>query len=263
MKDYYQILGVTQNCTNEELRSSYRKLAMMYHPDRNADDPSAEERFKEIAEAYGVLTDPIKRNEYNSCRASGTSYNGEGGEGFSYSQEDILNDLFKDPRFQQMFAGLLSQFQRSGFRHSSHFIRKSFFGGKGGIFLSGIFLVGSLAAPLLGGAARKGLSGKSSILKSLGGKVGTLLGSGKATSSPASTTQHREDLDVTYHTPLSEVELQNGKTIQILVYAENGEQTLKVNIPPGSKDGQRLRIPGKGRPGPLGRGDLFLRLEQK
>lgn len=58
MKDYYKILELTSKCTEDEIRKNYRKLAMRYHPDRNPDDPAAEEKFKEVAEAYGVLTDP-------------------------------------------------------------------------------------------------------------------------------------------------------------------------------------------------------------
>lgn len=266
MKDYYQILGVNQNCTDEEIRSNYRKLAMRFHPDRNPDDPTAEERFKDVAEAYGVLTDPVKRREYNACRASGSEYSSnQTSQDFSYSQEDILKDLFKDPRFQQMFSGLLREFQRSGFRHSTHFIKRSFFGGKANIFLGGIFLVGSMAGPLLTGAARKRLTGKTGVIKSIGNKVSNLLGtnSSKNDKTKNNDKSHPKDLDITYHTPLTSIELTHGKTIQILVYGERGEQTLKVKIPPGSKAGQKLRLRGKGRPGPHGRGDLFLRLEQK
>jgi curved DNA-binding protein CbpA len=271
MKDYYKILGVTKTAGEEELRKSYRKLAMQYHPDRNPDDPAAEEQFKEIAEAYGVLSDPVKRREYDACRVTGKAFSSGqagGGDGFTYSQEDILRDLFKDPRFQQMFHGILREFQRSGFRHSSQFIRKSFFGGKGGILVGGIFMIGSLAGPLLSGAARKSLAGNSSVLKSVGNAVGSLLGMGKGKSvqnaqNSGQPQPHSTDLDTTYHTPLTDSELRRGKTIQVLVYGESGEQTLKVNIPPGSKDGQKLRIRGKGRPGPHGRGDLYLHLVKK
>ena len=272
MKDYYKILGVTTTTSDEELRKSYRKLAMQYHPDRNPDNPAAEEKFKEVAEAYGVLSDPIKRREYDACRGSGKTFAHNqasgGGDGFTYSQEDILRDLFKDPRFQQMFSGILREFQRSGFRHSTQFVRKSFFGGKGGIFVGGIFLLGSLARPLLSGIARKSLVDKSSVLKSVGNALGSMLGIGKGKNAGNShknhTTHPRElDLDTTYHTPLTDGELRHGKAIEVLVYGEKGEQTLKVNIPPGSRDGQRLRIRGKGRPGPLGRGDLYLHLVQK
>ncbi|MGW8194539.1 MAG: DnaJ domain-containing protein [Desulforhopalus sp.] len=268
MKDYYKILHVTQQCSEEDIRRSYRRLAMQYHPDRNPDDPVAEEKFKEVAEAYGVLTDPEKRRQYDSCWRSGKTYsnNQQATGGFSYSQEDILRDLFNDPRFQHMFSGLLREFQRSGFRHNSQFVRKSFFGGKGNIFLGGIFLFGSLAGPLLKGQAKKQLSGKPSIMRSLGNAVGTLVGMGK--SKPRSKQQtparpHPKDLDTTYHTPLTTDELRQGKTIQILVYGERGEETLRVTIPPGSRNGQKLRLRGKGRPGPLGSGDLYLNLVEK
>lgn len=265
MKDYYKILGVTSESAEEEIRKNYRKLAMQYHPDRNPDDTAAEEKFKEVAEAYGVLTDPAKRQEYDACRGSGATFSGDQtGDGFSYKQEDILKDLFNDPRFQQMFSGLLREFQRSGFRHSSQFVRKSFFGGKANLFLGGIFLFGSVAKPLLTGAAKKSLSNKSSVLKSIGKSVTTLLGKGRGRKVKQSTSApHLKELDTTYHTPLTASELQRGKTIQVLVYGDDGEQTLKVTIPPGSKNGQKLRVLGKGRSGPLGRGNLYLHLVQK
>jgi DnaJ-class molecular chaperone len=165
-----------------------------------------------------------------------------------------------------MFSGLLREFQRSGFRHSSAFIKRSFFGGKGGIFFGGIFLIGSLAGPLLTSAAKKHLSGKPSILKSIGNAFGSLLGTGKkhhGQENRRTTPIPPRGLDATYHTPLTSSELRHGKTVQILVYGEQGEQTLRVTIPPGSHDGQRLRLRGKGRLGPSGRGDLFLHLVRK
>ena len=64
-KDYYQILGVSRGANADEIRKAYRKLAMQYHPDRNPDDKQAEERFKEINEAYQVLNDPQKRAHYD------------------------------------------------------------------------------------------------------------------------------------------------------------------------------------------------------
>lgn len=263
MKDYYKILELTPKCTEDEIRKNYRKLAMRFHPDRNPDDPAAEEKFKEVAEAYGVLTDPVKRRKYNRCKTNGTTYTNDG---FTYSQEDILKDLFKDPRFQQMFSGLLREFQRSGFRHSSQFVRKSFFGGKGGVFMGGMFLFGSLAKPLITRAAKKSLAGKSSVFKSLTGAMGSLLGGSKDAAKTGNSSMpppHQDYLDITYHTPLLEEELQHGKVIQVVVYGEQGEQTLKVSIPPGSHEGQKLRLKGKGRPGSMGRGDLYLKLVKK
>lgn len=270
MKDYYQILGVSKASTVEEIRKNYRKLAMRYHPDRNPGDAmAAEQKFKEIAEAYGVLTDPVKRRQYDTCRTTGKNYTSEQPEGgFTYSQEDILRDLFKDPQFQQMFSGLLREFQRSGFRSSSAFIKRSFFGGKGGIVFNGIFFLGSLAGPLLVDAARKKLGGKSTLLKSVGSAFGSLLNSGYKTVTQGISRKtgpriEHPELDVTYETPLTGEELQRGKTIQILVYGEKGEQTLQVKIPPDSRNGQRLRLRGKGRPGQFGRGDLFLHLVRR
>ncbi len=262
MKDYYKILGVSRTSNSEEIRKKYRKLAMQYHPDRNPDDPAAEEQFKEIAEAYGVLTDPVKRREYDTCRAQGAAHAGSRSGAFTYSQEDILRDLFRDPNFQKMFSGLLREFQRSGFRYSTAFIKKSFFGGKGGVFLGGIFLLGSLANPLLTGTAKKAIGGQgTSLLKSVGSSVKALLG--RKTPSTPPPRERLLEYDTTYQTPLTSKELQQGKTIQILVYGEKGEQTLKVKIPPGSRNGQKLRLKGKGRMGPFGRGDLYLHLVRK
>ena len=67
-RDYYTVLGVNRDATEEDIKKSYRKLAMKYHPDV-ADDPSSAEKFKEIGEAYGVLSDPEQRQQYDAVRA--------------------------------------------------------------------------------------------------------------------------------------------------------------------------------------------------
>ncbi|MDQ7031504.1 MAG: molecular chaperone DnaJ [Desulfonauticus sp.] len=95
-RDYYEILGVSRDATAEEIKTAYRKLALKYHPDRNPDDPEAEAKFKEAAEAYEVLRDPQKRAQYDRFGHAGLG-NGYGG-GFE-STEDIFNtfsDIFAE-----------------------------------------------------------------------------------------------------------------------------------------------------------------------
>jgi curved DNA-binding protein len=264
MKDYYQILGVTEATTEDDIRRRYRKLAMQYHPDRNPDDPQAEEKFKEIAEAYGVLTDPVKRASYDRARTFGGAWRQNGtADGFGYSQEDILRDLFRDPRFQQVFQGLLREFQRSGFRFGPQFIRKSFFGGRGGVFFGGLFLVGSLVGPALLRSARQRLPEKGTLFRSLGNTVGKLLAGVKNPGRQNGEQQEAHQADIIYVMPLSSEELRNGKAVQVQTDGPDGQEMLKVTIPPGSQAGQRLRLRGKGRPGPEGRGDLYLHLKAR
>lgn len=265
MKDYFQILGVTPASSEEEIRKSYRSLAMQYHPDRNPDSPGAEEKFKDIAEAYGVLTDPVKRQQYEAARAMGGNHYQAGSEGgFNYSQEDILRDLFQDPRFQQLFQGLLNEFQRNGFRASQHFVRQSFFGGRGRLFIGGLFFFGSVAGPALLGAARKSLPGKKTLIKSIGSAVGTLLSGPKQQDVKKKVDQETQKLlHTTYDTPLTAEELREGKMVKIMTPGPDGGEVLKVTIPPGSRAGQKLRLRGKGIEGSQGRGDLFLCLVEK
>ncbi|MDT8335615.1 MAG: DnaJ domain-containing protein, partial [Desulfurivibrionaceae bacterium] len=91
--DYYEILGVDRNADQAAIKKAYRKLALKYHPDKTKGDKASEEKFKEISEAYAVLSDPQKRKQYDTY----------GSEGFQqrYSQEDIfrdfdLGDIFKE-----------------------------------------------------------------------------------------------------------------------------------------------------------------------
>lgn len=93
--DYYDVLTVERTCSDQELKSAYRKLAMQYHPDRNPDDPVAEEKFKEASEAYQVLSDPDKRAAYDRFGHAGVG-NGMDGGGFAGMPDlgDIFGDLF-------------------------------------------------------------------------------------------------------------------------------------------------------------------------
>ncbi len=130
-KEYYEILGLKENASAEEIRRAYRKLALHYHPDRNRGDATAEERFKAISEAYGVLTDTEKRRLYDLSRATGTGMRGEPqAEPWAYSsQEDILRDLLRNRDAASIFEELTREFQRVGFRFDDGFVRHVFFGG--------------------------------------------------------------------------------------------------------------------------------------
>src|SRR6202158_6481147 len=89
-RDYYEVLGVSRTASAEELKRAYRKLALQYHPDRNPNDPQAESRFKEINEAYEVLSDQSKRQRYDTFGHSAQGIPGfDGGAGFGG-----INDIF-------------------------------------------------------------------------------------------------------------------------------------------------------------------------
>ena len=141
--DYYQMLGVPADASSEEIKKAYRKLALETHPDRNPNDARAEERFKRISEAYGVLIDPHKRAQYDQYRRIGPQqqYDGGGQTGFRYSQEEILRDFYKSRYSQDMFAELQREFQRMGFRFDDTFVNRMFFGDKT-IFFQGVFFDG-------------------------------------------------------------------------------------------------------------------------
>ncbi len=97
-RDYYEVLGVSKNATNDELKKAFRKLAKQYHPDTHPDDKDAEEKFKEIQEAYAVLSDEDKRRQYDQFgHAAFDGSNGGGGFDFSGMDfGDIFGDIFGD-----------------------------------------------------------------------------------------------------------------------------------------------------------------------
>jgi curved DNA-binding protein len=121
-KDYYHILGVAKNASDEEIKKAYRKLAMKYHPDRNPNKKEAEERFKEINEAYAVLSDKEKRKQYDTF----------GAEGFQqrFSQEDIFRGFDFDEILSSLFGGRGRRDFRFGGQTGVDF--GDFFGRQGG-----------------------------------------------------------------------------------------------------------------------------------
>ena len=95
-RDYYEVLGVVRTATEPDLKSAYRRLAHQYHPDKNQGDMESEEKFKEAAEAYAVLSDPEQRQRYDRFGHAGVSSAASaawGAPGFG-NIEDILGDLF-------------------------------------------------------------------------------------------------------------------------------------------------------------------------
>ena len=114
-RDYYQILGVPRAASADEIKSAYRKLAMQYHPDRNPGDKQAEDRFKEINEAYQVLSDPQKRSRYDQLGEDYSKWQQNGAPG-NYDwgrwstgpgvQQVDLDDLFGDGAFSDFFRSI-------------------------------------------------------------------------------------------------------------------------------------------------------------
>lgn len=105
-RDYYDILGLQKNASEEEVKKAYRKLAMQYHPDRNAGDKTAEERFKEIAEAYEVLRDPQKRTTYDRYGHAGLRGGTGGGfRDFDFDLSDALRTFMSEGIFGEFFGG--------------------------------------------------------------------------------------------------------------------------------------------------------------
>ncbi|KTD61533.1 molecular chaperone DnaJ [Legionella spiritensis] len=101
-QDYYELLGVSQNASESEIKKAYRKLAMKYHPDRNSNDKASEEKFKEIQKAYAVLSDPEKRSAYDQFGHAGVDASMRGGAGFSGFGG--FGDVFEDI-FENIFSG--------------------------------------------------------------------------------------------------------------------------------------------------------------
>lgn len=195
-KDFYAVLGVAKDVSDAELKKVYRKLARQYHPDSNPGDAAAEARFKEISEAYAVLSDPQERAEYDQIRAMGSGARfTSGGQGF----EDV---------FGGMFGGGRPQYGQGGFED----------------LLGGMFGSGRFGTPSGG-------------YRGFGGPV--------------------PGADITATTTLDFATAIHGDTVTLQL---PGGRVAKVKIPAGVKDGQKVKLRGKGQPSSDGGppGDLVL-----
>jgi DnaJ-class molecular chaperone len=278
-KDYYQILGVRQSASEEEIKRAYRKLAFRYHPDRNAEDrEAAEKRFKDVTEAYGVLMDPGKRSEYDRMRSQGR---GEGRERFSagYSGssvnfEDLLRDIFNNPEASRVFRDMQREFGSRGVRFDQRFFDNLFCGGRG-VFFSGVFFFG----PHAGKKSFRASSGKDAAFsgkptardlessptrprESLVRKVGRKLHElawGESEDRRAGPGRGKRDLR--YTLTVTPQEARTGTEIAVSYRRGGKEERLSVKVPPGTRPGTLLRLRGKGLQAKSGKtGDLYLRV---
>jgi DnaJ-class molecular chaperone len=266
-KDYYQILDISRNASDEEIKKAYRRLALQCHPDRNPGDPHAEEKFKEISEAYGVLIDPEKRSRYDQIRDHGFAQGVEGGD-FGYTQEDIFRDVFSNPFAREVFQDLTHEFSRDGFRFDNRFFNQIFFGGQGVAF-GGVFFFGPrgvtrasynnifnkvIVTPITNSAQKRGLIGK------IGAKAAVFLLK-KIFSLP----KNEEEKDLYYRLAITPEEAATGTEKQIAVKRRGKLEKLLVKIPPRLNPGTYLRLKGKGKERGIGShsGDLFLEIVTK
>ena len=266
MKDYYKTLQVSPDASEDQIRKAYRSLALKYHPDRNPGDSSAEEQFKEIAEAYGVLVDPGKRAEYDQWLRTGAR-DRTAGQGFPYSQEEIFRDLFRDPRFSRVFQDLFSEFEKAGFRFDRRFFDQIFFGGRG-MFFGGFFIwgpFGSSRMKMQGPRLRSRVPSHDQsqlqpfgLVKRLGQKIGRLLLGAPQPLPKATQEISIQPQDLTYNLTLPTADAQEGSWVTIAIDRGRGQERLKVKVPPGTRSGTRLRLKGKGKRVDDGAGDLYL-----
>jgi len=209
-KDYYKALGVSENASQDEIKKIYRKLAVKYHPDKNIDNPKqAESRFKEISEAYFVLSDAKRRAQYDQMRKFGGGFQGNyaGAQGFN-------------------FEDLLRQFSSGGRRSSSRYsafsdIFEDLFSGGG--------------AP---GAQFKFHSGGGPSQGSYG------QGASCADAGCGSATRQPESADVTVILRISKDKAKKGGTV---TFRTQEGRAITVKIPAGTKEGQKLRLVRQGR----------------
>lgn len=114
-KDYYKILGVAESASVDEIKSAYRKLAKKYHPDMNPNDrKGAEQKFKEISEAYYVLGDQKRKQEYDMFHKGGAAYDGRAGQSYANTQGFDIEDLLSHLGYATRQSGKRSRASRSG-----------------------------------------------------------------------------------------------------------------------------------------------------
>ena len=230
-RDYYEVLGVSRNADDAQIKKAYRKLAKKYHPDTNPNDKQAEEKFKEVSEAYDVLGDEEKRKMYDQFGHAAFSEGGAGNYGYSQNNGNGYREFHfhsgdgnmdMDDFFSDLFGGVFKQngFGGSNF-HGSGFHRSGFGDGFGGSYRSSGF----------GDHFGNGYSGKGADLNA--------------------------EVEVTFDEAAF-----GGKKVIHLQDGNGRVQSYEVNIPAGIESGKSIRLRGKGQPGVGGGqpGDLILKV---
>lgn len=247
-RDYYEVLSVSRDCDETALKMSYRKLALQYHPDRNPDDREAEEKFREAAEAYSVLSDPQKRAAFDRYGHQGV--NGAGGPaGFDESAfsdfGDILGDLFG---LGDMFGGQRGRRSRAPRGEDIRYDLEISFADS----------MKGLSADLLIPRKETCVKCHGSGGEPNGGLITCTVCNGRG-----EVLFQQSFLSIRKTCPSCGG---RGKLIRQACVQCKGEgstkvdKKLKVNIPAGVDNGTRLRLSGEGNPGPAGSqaGDLYV-----
>lgn len=265
MKNYYEILGLPEDCSEADIKKAFRKLAFKHHPDTNpGHEKEAEARFKEINEAYGVLGDSAKRRQYDIARKSPFAgmYQTTGTPGFGYSQRDIFNGIFSNPA---MYEEMSRMFARAGLRFDRDFLNRVYFSG-GGI---GFRFSTSSGDTHVSPAASRRYSGmpsrKPNWLERLLGKIITglfrfivknLTGL-QGANIPGAKLDYHANIDIT------RAEADSGAEKQF-AFRRNGEaKNLLVKVPSGIRSGSRIRLKGMGMVAGNKAGDLYLHVRIK
>jgi DnaJ-class molecular chaperone len=267
-KDYYKILNVAESATQEEIKKSFRKLALELHPDHNPDDTGSEEKFKDVTEAYGVLSDSQKKQEYDRFRAD--HFAGRSSSGFDYSQEDIFSSMFQGKNASNIFEELNREFSRSGFRSGNNFIQNIFFGGAAGG-------IGRVLRMIPGPIGRIGMGIR--IAQIVGTSIYALHKMKKAKDAANPNKQQEQknplvsnfkgmfgksqsdekfSLDMSFAISIPATEALNGTRKKISYRVNGTTEQLMVRIPPKFPSGGKLRIRNKGHIQNEERGDLIL-----
>ena len=251
-RDYYEILGVSKTCTDSEMKSAFRKAAMQCHPDRNPDNAEAEIQFKELNEAYQVLSDSQKRAAYDRYGHSAFEhggFGGGGGDGFAASMADIFDDLFGDVMGARRGGGRKGPARGSDLRYNMEISLEEAFHGK----TASLTLPASVTCEACAGSGAKP-GAKPRMCPTCGGhgRVRAQQGFFAIERTCPNCHGHGEIIDDPCH-PCGG----SGRVTQ--------ERNLSVNIPPGVEDGTRIRLSGEGEAGAKGgpAGDLYIFVSTK